>query len=146
MSKLRSKYWFITISKNTRFRRRDQLMYALVVFFSLGGLIFPLIPFKPSSTIQHPGCAFKALTTLPCPSCGYTRSLGLLSEGAWHESFLFNPFTIFYVALMLSMASLGILSFTKQRHFNFSKTSTLVIIGVLLISWVAKFVIGPQYY
>ncbi len=146
MSKLRSEYRLISISKITRFRRRDQLIYSLVIFFSLGGLIVPLIPFGSDSAIQHPGCAFKALTTLPCPSCGYTRSLQLITEGNWHESFLFNPFTIFYAVLMLSMAILGSLSLIKRQHYNFSKTCTMVIMFVLLLSWIMKFIIGPAYY
>lgn len=146
MPKLWIKHRIVSISENTRFRWRDKLMYSLLVFFMLGGLVFPFLSFESSSKIQHPGCAFKAITHLPCPSCGYTRSIQLVKAGDWHESLLHNPFTLFYALLMLAMASLGIMSLIKKAHYNFTKEATLLIMVIIIISWVLKFIIGPAYY
>lgn len=146
MSKLRFINWFISISKNVRFRLRDRLIYTAVLCFCLGGLIFPLLPASTQTTVNHPGCAFKLITAHPCPSCGYSRSVQHAIQGELHEAFLFNPFTPFYAWLMLSMTVLAALSLLKRQHFNFSKPMLIIIFGIIIVSWIVKFIIGVPYY
>lgn len=46
-------------------------------------------------------CLFKRITGVPCPSCGTTRSVMLLTEGNFRESFLQNPFGFLIATILI---------------------------------------------
>ena len=87
-----------------------------------------------------------ALTGLPCPTTGGVRSLLAMLRGQWHEAFLYNPFTPVFLLLLLG---------SLYRVFRCLRQGKSVLLPpwlgwawliALALAWIAKFVIGPQYW
>jgi hypothetical protein len=82
-------------------------------------------------------CVFHRITGLDCPGCGMTRSLILLVQGRWGESWTMHPFGILFVAWMLVWALLpdAALRAVQDRRNRPARALTLVLLAALLVRW-----------
>ena len=83
---------------------------------------------------------------VPCPTTGGTRSLLAALRGEWILAFLWNPLVPVYVGLLAySAVVLGLQSIRRQKLVLRPAAARLWMLA-LVIGWLAKFVIGPQYW
>jgi len=92
-------------------------------------------------------CLFKKTTTLPCPSCGSTRSILLLINGNFKESWLTNPlgWLISFIMLILPFWILYDWITKKDSFFlAYKKTEKILqkpllyipLVILILVNWV----------
>jgi hypothetical protein len=134
---------FSTIEREGRLSRTGYLLNGLIALSCLGTLAYPLFD---AGGILHFHCLFKSLTGLPCPSCGYSTAIGCLLEGDWRHSFLHNPGWIFWVLLQLFLVYTGIRSVISGRQAILPGRFILPLALLIILTWAAKFLIGPSYY
>jgi hypothetical protein len=93
-----------------------------------------------------PPSALRVLIGLPCPTTGCTRSLLSLVHGDLQASLLWNPFTIPIVVLL--GGSLGTLLFAtlRRRQLVLPRWLGTAWLNVLLVAWLAKFLLGRAYW
>ncbi|MBN1590328.1 MAG: DUF2752 domain-containing protein [Pirellulales bacterium] len=93
-----------------------------------------------------PPSIWSRCTGLPCPSTGVVRSLLALWSGNFSDFVLYNPFTIAFIALLM-VSLLFLLKSWDKRHIPQVPAFVARLWLVTLTSaWVAKFVIGSQYW
>jgi hypothetical protein len=86
------------------------------------------------------------LLGIPAPTTGMTRSVIAFSQGNWSAGFLWNPMTVpFLLMLAWTIAEL------MRNRFNhgplmLSRQCAWSWFGVLLAGWIAKLVIGPDWW
>jgi hypothetical protein len=86
------------------------------------------------------------LTGVPVPTTGFTRSWISLFRGNWGDFFLWNPFSIpLVVLLVLSAASLG-RSYLRGRPLLLEKPLAWGWLIVLAAAWVTKLAMGSAWW
>jgi hypothetical protein len=95
---------------------------------------------------ELPPAPLRAFTGLPAPSTGCTRSLEALLHGDLTTSFLWNPFAVPILVLLAAnlfwLANLAL----RGRPLRLPNTVLSLWVVLLLFAWIAKFILGPQYW
>lgn len=131
------------IERNGRLSTFGYLVNSLIALSCLGTLTYP---FLDAGGIINFDCLFKSITGLPCPSCGYSTAIGCMLSGDVGHSFMHNPGWIFWVVLQLTLVYIGIVSVIKGRQSIIPGKLIIPLAGLIILTWIAKFVIGPEYY
>ena len=95
---------------------------------------------------QFPPAPLHALTGLPAPSSGCIRALQALLHGDIIASFLWNPFAV-PITLLLAINFLWLMMLLIRRRPLRLPTTIFSIWAIMLVAaWIAKFVLGSQYW
>ncbi|MFC0875706.1 DUF2752 domain-containing protein [Saccharicrinis sp. FJH2] len=109
-------------------------------------LYYPFLPQHSKEVLYLDGCLFKSVTHLPCPGCGYDRAMNQLAKNNWSEAFHYNALFPFLILLSLFILVAGIKITISGKLFSITKTTLYIIIGLVIASWIMKFIMGPLYY
>jgi hypothetical protein len=93
-----------------------------------------------------PPSAIRALLGVPCPTTGCTRALLSLLRGHLQGSLLWNPFLVpilILLGLSLQMLTLAAL---RKNELVLPKWMGGAWWSVLVMAWIAKFVLGRAYW
>lgn len=134
---------FSTIERNGRLSPFGYLVNSFIALSCLGTLSYP---FLDAGGIIDFNCLFKSITGLPCPSCGYSTAIACLISGDVGHSFLHNPGWIFWLALQALLVYLGIRSIFTGRQMVITGRMIIPMALLIILTWIAKFVIGTEYY
>jgi hypothetical protein len=134
---------FTAIEKDGRLSPFGYLVNSLIAISCLGTLSYP---FLDAGGILSFDCLFRSITGLPCPSCGYSTAIGCLIAGDLAHSFLHNPGWIFWIALQLTLVFIGVKSIITGRQAILSGMLILPLAILIVLTWIAKFIIGPEFY
>jgi len=93
-----------------------------------------------------PQSILQAFTGIPCPTTGGTRSLLAMVHGHWLQALLWNPFTVVYMVLLAYSCAVLLRQFIRRERLVLMPFMAHAWIGSLLAGWVAKLVIGPNYW
>lgn len=93
-----------------------------------------------------PPSILRAVLGLPCPTTGGYRSFLALLHGEFVQSFFFNPLMPVYVLLFLYSILVLVRQFICRKRLVLSPLIGRMWGGSLLLGWVAKFVLGRQYW
>jgi hypothetical protein len=80
----------------------------------LVGLVFAII-LNACHLLPEVGCLFRAKTGLPCPFCGMGRSVIATFELSLGKAFLYNPFGVLLLAVVLMNSCLLFLPESRER-------------------------------
>lgn len=131
------------IERNGRLSITGYGINSLIALSCLGTLVYPILDAKGILGFH---CLFRSITGLPCPTCGYSTAIGCLLEGDLVHSFLHNPGWIFWLALQILLVYIGIRSLLTGRQAVFPARLILPLVILVLLTWAAKFILGPLYY
>ncbi|MFB6317829.1 DUF2752 domain-containing protein [Saccharicrinis sp. FJH54] len=131
-------------NKLTKIRNRS--IGTGMVLSALFYLYYPFLSFHSKETLYLDGCIFKSVTHLPCPGCGYDRAMNQLVRNNWSEAFHYNALFPFLILLSLFILVAGIKITLSGKLFSISKTTLYIILGLVIASWIMKFIMGPLYY
>lgn len=95
---------------------------------------------------QIPPSILLGLTGLPAPTTGMTRSALAFVDGNWWTAFLWNPFTLPFCALLILTAVEIAWKYVKKRRLVMSKPLVVAWPSVLLVAWITKLAMGPQWW
>lgn len=126
-------------------RRSDGVIYrkiAVAVLLSGYGLWNLFFIIKG----EIPPSIFKHFTGLPCPTTGGTRSFLCLCRGDWSNFFLYNPFTLFFIALMIVSAIVIVRRFLQKMPLRFPKWLAVSWLSILAAAWITKFILPSTYW
>ena len=98
-------------------------------------------------------CAFFRVTGLPCPGCGLTRACVLLLRGEVEASIKFHAFAPIFVLFIGMLIICTLLPRTVTEPF-IDKAETLerktgitiIILGGLILYWLARLVLFPTAF
>lgn len=93
-----------------------------------------------------PPSALRELFGIPCPTTGCTRSVVSLLHGNVIASLLWNPFTIPIVILLGISLQVLFLEVLRKKELILSKWMGTAWICVLVMAWIAKFILGRAYW
>jgi len=93
-----------------------------------------------------PPSILRAVIGLPCPTTGGYRSFLALLRGEFVQSFLFNPLMPVYVLLFLYSMAVLLRQLICRKRLALSPFIGRMWGCSLLLGWVAKFVLGRQYW
>ena len=133
----------LAIEQNGRLTFSGYLINALILATCLGTLVYPLLSHQ--GTI-HFDCIFKEVTGLPCPSCGYSTALIYAFQKDLQHAFLHNPGWLIWIAFQLIMVFIGLKSLILGRQAIIGQRLLYLLIVLIVLIWVGKFLIGPEYY
>ena len=133
----------LAIEQNGRLTFSGYLINALILATCLGTLVYPLLSHQ--GTI-HFACIFKEVTGLPCPSCGYSTAIISVFQKDLQHAFLHNPGWIIWIAFQLIMIFVGLKSLILGRQALIGQRLLYLLIVLIVLIWVGKFLIGPDYY
>ena len=133
----------LAIERNGRLLLFGYLVNLGIAASCIGTLAYP---FMHAGGLVRFDCIFKGVPGLPCPTCGYSSAIECLLGADPLHSFLHNPFWIFWVAFQLGMVYIGIRSVLAGRQILVSSRLILPIAVLIVLSWIAKFIVGPAYY
>jgi len=133
----------LAIEQNGRLTFSGYLINALILATCLGTLVYPLLSHQ--GTI-HFDCIFKEVTGLPCPSCGYSTALIYAFHKDLQHAFLHNPGWLIWIAFQLIMVFIGLKSLILGRQAIIGQRLLYLLIVLIVLIWVGKFLIGPEYY
>ncbi len=133
----------LAIEQNGRLTFSGYLINALILVTCLGTLVYPLLSHQ--GTI-HFDCIFKEVTGLPCPSCGYSTALIYAFQKDLRHAFLHNPGWSIWIAFQLIMVFIGLKSLILGRQAIIGQRLLYLLIVLIVLIWVGKFLIGPEYY
>jgi hypothetical protein len=85
-------------------------------------------------------CAYKYFFGIDCPACGAQRSLLLLMQGNFAESFRMYPPLIFL--LLLVFFAVAYLIFPKKIKAKFLKQYAVFVLMIIAANYTYKIVIG----
>jgi hypothetical protein len=131
------------IEKNGRLTFSGYLINALILATCLGTLAYPFLSHQ--GTI-HFECIFKEVTGLPCPSCGYSTAIIYAFQKDIHHAFLHNPGWLIWIAFQLILVFIGLKSLIVGRQALIGQRLLYLLIILIVLVWVGKFLIGPDYY
>ena len=132
-----------TIERNGHLSPFGYLVNSLITISCLGTLTYP---FLDAGGIINFNCLFRSITGLPCPSCGYSTAVGCLLYGEIGHSFLHNPGWILWIALQVLLIYIGIKSIITGRQAIIHARMIIPLSSLIILTWVAKFIIGPEFY
>lgn len=133
----------LAIERNGRLTFIGYLINALILSTCLGTLVYPLL--SQQGTIQF-DCIFKEITGLPCPSCGYSTAIIYAFQRDLQNAFLHNPGWLIWIAFQLIMVFIGLKSLILGRQALIGQRMLYLLIVLIVLIWVSKFLIGPDYY
>ena len=93
-----------------------------------------------------PPSIFFYCTGLPCPTTGMTRSMIALCRGNVRDFFLFNPFTLIYLALIGGSVLFVLQRYRRQQPIVLPSFMAWAWLAALGLGWLAKFAIGNRYW
>lgn len=89
---------------------------------------------------------FSYYTGFPNPGSGVSRSVKALLAGEYLDFVLYNPFTIpIFAMFIFSFYRLGN-GWLKNRTLTLPASLGWLWLGLLLCAWIAKFMIGKEYW
>jgi hypothetical protein len=91
-------------------------------------------------------CVFKTLTGLPCPFCGTTRSLASLLHGDLRQAILYNPFSLLLFILFTYSLWVYIFKPNYRRGRILSIEVHKAWLPLIVLSWIAKFLLPISYW
>ena len=133
----------LAIEQNGRLTFSGYLINALILATCLGTLVYPLLSHQGT---VHFDCIFKEVTGLPCPSCGYSTALIYAFQKDLQHAFLHNPGWLIWISFQLMMVFIGLKSLILGRQAVISQRLLYLLIVLIVLIWVGKFLIGPEYY
>ena len=133
----------ISIERNNRLAFWGYVLYASVIVTCTFTLFYPVIERFFGHNIN---CIFRTLTHLPCPTCGYSRAINRVLEGNLWISLLYNPIWIVLVIYQIFLIIISIRSIILSKALFIQDKWIFVFIGLLVINWILKFIIGTEYY
>ena len=83
---------------------------------------------------------------IPCPTTGGTRSLLSLVHGDFYGSFLWNPFSIPILILLLLSGQKLIVATLCKKELLLPDWLVTAWGSVLITAWLAKFLLGRNYW
>jgi hypothetical protein len=83
---------------------------------------------------------------IPCPTTGMTRSVLSLLNGNVEEFFLFNPFTLAYLSLLVVSIAIVLRCYMRGKDIVLPNFVARGWIIALALGWFAKFIIGNRYW
>ena len=95
---------------------------------------------------QIPPSIWSSITGLPCPTTGVFRSLKAVFAGNYLDFILYNPFTILFLGLMVVSFYSIIRSWKANRKLLLPSYLSYVWLITIVAAWLAKFIIGRQYW
>ena len=131
------------IERNGRLSPFGYLLNSLIALSCLGTLSYP---FLDAGGIINIDCLFRSITGFPCPSCGYSTAVGCLLSGEIGHSFLHNPGWIFWIAFQVLLVYIGIKSIITGKQAIIQVKLVIPLVSLIILTWVAKFIIGPEFY
>ncbi len=133
----------LVIEKNERLTFSGYLINTLILITCFGTLIYPLLNHHG---VIHFDCIFKGITGLPCPSCGYSAAVvGMFQKDLYH-SFQHNPGWLMWIAFQLYLIFIGLKSIITAKQAVIGQRLLILLIILILLTWIGKFLIGPEYY
>jgi len=93
-----------------------------------------------------PPSILTGIAGIPCPTTGGTRSLLAALRGEWIQAFLWNPLMPVYVGLLVYSAIVLGLQYIRRQRLVLSPAIARFWMLALVMGWVAKFAMGPQYW
>ena len=133
----------LTIERNGRLSTFGYLVNLLIAASCMGALAYPLLD---AGGILRLNCIFKSLFGMPCPTCGYSTAIGCVLSGDFSRSFLHNPGWIFWVFLLALLVYVGMKSVLTGKQAVIPRGIILPLAILVMLTWVAKFIIGAEYY
>ena len=90
-------------------------------------------------------CVFHRLTGWDCPGCGMGRSLALLIQGRWRDSWNMHPLGGLFVAWMLVWAALPARAVRalRERPGRLVRALPVLALGLVLVRWAAHLSLRP---
>ena len=85
-------------------------------------------------------------TSLPNPSSGVTRSIKAALAGHYQDFFLYNPFTVPFIALLAYSLCRLLVSWVKNRELQLPHTVGKLWFALLACAWLVKFILGRKYW
>jgi cytochrome bd-type quinol oxidase subunit 1 len=95
---------------------------------------------------QLPDSIWRAVTGLPCPTTGGTRSVQAYLRGDWEAGFWYNPLAPVFLMLLLVSAALLFTQRIRRQEPRLSSWLARIWLWSLLLAWIAKLLIGPNYW
>ena len=132
--------------KKSTSKKINRVIGIVMMLSALFYIYYPFIPQYSKEALYLDGCVFKSVTHLPCPGCGYDRAMNEVIHHNWSEAFHYHALFPFLVLLSLFILIAGIKILISGKLFSVSKTTFYIIVGLVILSWIMKFVIGPAYY
>ncbi len=133
----------LAIEQNGRLTFSGYLINALILATCLGTLLYPLVSHHG---VIHFDCIFKEITGLPCPSCGYSTAIIYAFQKDLYHAFLHNPGWLIWIAFQLLLVFIGLKSLILGSQALISQRLLYLLIVLIVLIWVGKFLIGPEYY
>lgn len=130
----------------TKYRLKNRALGILIMLSAFFYLSYPLFPVQTKDALYLDGCIFKSATHLPCPGCGYSRAINEITLGHWSEALRFNMMLPFLIGLALLFAYFGFMAVLKGKLTSLSKKTTYAILALVIVSWILKFIMGPDFY
>jgi hypothetical protein len=131
------------IERNGRLNLSGYGINILIAISCIGTLVYP---FLDAGGIVQFNCIFKSITGVPCPTCGYSTAIGCLLAGNFKHSFLHNPGWIIWVVFQTGLVFIGIKSILTGRQVVIPGGLVYLLSVLIVLTWVAKFIIGSEYY
>ncbi len=98
-------------------------------------------------------CAFLRVTGLPCPGCGLTRACMLLLKGVVQASIKFHAFAPIFVLFIAMLIACTLLPrtlteryITKTEKLERQTGITIIILGGLILYWLARWLLFPTAF
>ena len=85
-------------------------------------------------------------TGLPCPTSGVCRSVLAAFHGDCAAAFLFNAFSLPYVCLICLSGAVLLIQSLRRRELALPPLLVRAWCFALCFGWVAKFVVGREYW
>ena len=134
---------WITIEKNNKLAYLGYVIYAGIIITCIITLFYPFIDQFFGLNIN---CIFQTITHLPCPTCGYSRAINNAFEGNLQVSFLYSPIWIVLIFYQVALILLSIKSIVLSKAYFISNKWIYIFIGLLILNWILKFIVGSDYY
>ena len=131
------------IERNGGLSRTGYGINFLIALSCIGTLVYPILD---AGGIVRLNCIFRSITGLPCPTCGYSTAIGCLLSGNIGHSFLHNPAWVFWLALQVGLVFIGIKSMITGRQAVIPVKFIVALAVIMVLTWAAKFIIGPGFY
>jgi len=128
-------------------RHPESLSKRIIRPVALGAFIFYLV-WNIAWIVQGkiPPAILKAMAGIPSPTTGGVRSFIALCHGQFVQSFLYNPLMLVYLFLFCYSISVLLYQWINRKRLALSPLMAWAWCLSLLLGWVAKFVLGRQYW
>jgi hypothetical protein len=93
-----------------------------------------------------PPSILREIAGIPCPTTGGYRSFIAFCRGEFVQSFLYNPLMLVYILLFCYSMAVLLRQWIKRKRPVLSPFVAWIWCVSLMMGWVAKFVLGRQYW